>query len=258
MTVDEELVTYRSLGLVPVTDPSELEALSGRGLSVWFDPFLARFGRDALLCGGEVWVLRDGADTSTAVFVDRTEGVASVFGRDRRLVEQLVRERRGTAVYTEFDLGPPSEPFDIFVAPLGPGAPSHRFRHPIRIVPPDGMSEVIALMKEVYGRLDDRWFGLARGVGETCFRADVGDTLAGVAFASATGDRARLHSLTVRPGFRGLGVGTDLLFARLLWARQQGLREAFSEISENNRASRAVAAHAGMLPVGRIYLHPRR
>jgi len=53
-----------------------------------------------------------------------------------------------------------------------------------------------------------------------------------------------------------MGIGSDLLFARLLYARDAGACEAISEISERNAASRAVAERAGMRVAGTVFLYP--
>ena len=65
-----------------------------------------------------------------------------------------------------------------------------------------------------------------------------------------------MHSLAVRPMYRHLGLGTDLLFARLLWARAAGARSVLSEIADQNLPSRAVAEAGGMRRVGEIFFYP--
>jgi hypothetical protein len=59
----------------------------------------------------------------------------------------------------------------------------------------------------------------------------------------------------VNPQYRRIGIGEDLLYARLLWLKLKENRLAFSEISENNIASSAVARKANMLPCGHVYMY---
>ena len=75
---------------------------------------------------------------------------------------------------------------------------------------------------------------------------------------SRVGAQARLHSLTVRAPHRRLGIGTDLLAARLLWARRMGCERILSEIARDNMPSQLIALRAGMRRVGEIYFHRPR
>lgn len=189
------------------------------------------------------------------LLAEPSENVASIFARTRVAAEALRSGRGETAVFSELDLDGPREVFEIYSTPITTALGSHRFRHRVQIADTSEMPSVMALMKETYRGLRDRWFlGVRDGV-ETCFEVHLGGTLAGVAWASVVGEHGRLHSLTVRPGFRRLGIGTDLLFARLLWARTVGVREVISEIAESNLASRSIAERGGMRSVGRIYLY---
>jgi GNAT superfamily N-acetyltransferase len=224
-------------------------------LSRWFDPFLPHFIREALGCGGEARLVWRGATVVGLLLVDPTEKIASVFSRSPEVAETLRRTSGVDAVYSEHELLGPREGFDIFWTRLEGVGAAHRFRHSVRIAAEGELAPVRELLREVYGGSNDRWFrGVDPGV-ETCFVAELGGRIVGAAWASIVGRNARLHSLTVRPGFRRGGLGTDLLFARLLWAEQAGAREALSEISDLNRPSRVVAERAGMHPVGRIYLY---
>jgi len=63
----------------------------------------------------------------------------------------------------------------------------------------------------------------------------------------------RLHSLHVKPQFRRIGIGEDILFARLLWLRSKRARSAFSEISRDNPPSSRIAMKGRMMPSGTIF-----
>ncbi len=235
----------------------EFPLLDSFGLSDRFDPFLPKFAREALDSGGRVRAVRSPGGIAAVLLVDAEEHVASVFTRSPALAERLFGELPEAAVYSEHPLRAPREVFGIFGTSLEPPPPVHSFRHAVRSAAPPDAESVRELLREVYGTVNDRWLRHASFEAEPCFVVEVGDRIAGAAWVSVAGGLARFHSLTVRPGYRRLGVGADLLFARLLWAREAGLREAFSEISERNPVSRYLAESGGMLRVGEISLYSR-
>jgi GNAT superfamily N-acetyltransferase len=232
-----------------------IEAPDLRDLSLWFDPFLPTFARETLRSGGVVWRRPESNGAAAITFWDPTEATASVFSADRSLVGAVVTGRGTTSVFGEFDLEPVREEFDIFSVDLAEGRPAARYRHAVRLVLPAEVPEAARLMREVLGGADERWFTAPGGAADRCLAVELDGTLAGAGWVSVVGAHARLHSLAVRPRFRGLGVGGDLVRGRLDWAAAMGARRAISEISENNSASRAAARASGMRPVGRIYLY---
>lgn len=250
-------VPARSHRIEPVLSVEEADGLPALELSDRFDPFLPHFIRETLRGGGEASIVREGPRAVALWLSDPMERAASLFTRSGEVVEDLLASRPPTPFYCELDLPRRRERFDLYARDLDPTLGAHRFRHRIRVAQPDELSRVRDLTREAWGPVNDRWFSGFAARPEACFVAEVGSELVGVAWATALGIHGRLHSLSVRPGYRRLGIGTDLLFARLLWLERQGVRDALSEISEHNAASRAVAERAGMRPVGRIYLYSK-
>lgn len=239
----------------PILTSETVDRLPPLDLSDRFNPFLAHFMRETLRSGGDVRLVHDG-DVPAALFLaEPSERVASVFSRSVPVTEEVLVGRSEPTFYSELDLPRRRETFDVYSVSLGPALPSHRFRHRVRFATSSDLPPVRDLAKEVWGQLNDRWFsGFARSP-EACFLVEMGGVLAGMAWATSLGTHGRLHSLAVRPGYRRMGIGTDLLFARLLWLEQTGVQEAVSEISEHNQASRAVAERGGMRSTGRIFLY---
>ena len=245
-----------------VTTPVTLERigsdtrLRGASLSDWFDPFLPLFAREAVACGGQALVAVQHEAVVGLLLTDPAERTASVFARGPGVAARLAGSAEGFSIFTEADLGAPSEEYTVFTADLAT-EPAPTLRHPVRVVSRSGFDRVVALLEEMYGPPTARWARVAREEGETCLAVEAGGSLAGVAWVQVVGSQARLHTLSVRTGFRRTGIGSDLLTARLLWARQAGATRAVSEISEHNPASRAVAERAGMRPAGRVHLYAR-
>jgi RimJ/RimL family protein N-acetyltransferase len=243
---------------------AELEVASGARelaeppfLSRLFDPFLDRFARQAVAVGGRVVVARESGRAVGLLLTDPEERTASLFARSGAAAQVLWPEAVGLATYAEVDLPAPREEYAIYAGRPGAG-PAHRFRHPVHLLTDRDVERVAELLGEVYGSSPRRWLGIAPAQGEVGFLAEVDGRLAGVAWVLVVGGHARLHGLTVRPEFRRIGIGADLLAARLLFAAREGVGEAISEIAAANLPSRAVAEQAGMRPVGTIHLYSPR
>lgn len=245
----------QDLRLVPVDGRSAEAKLRGTDLSDRFHPFLSRFAAEAVASGGEAKVAEARGEVVGLLVSDLQERTASAFSRSAGVAEALRRSSSAAAVYAERDLAGPREVFQVYSVPLS-GEPPHRFRHRVRVVSPSELGRVAGLLREAYGSSPERWLAAAYEADERCLAVEVDGLLAGVGFVLVVGRQARLHTLTVRAGYRGTGVGTDLLVARLWFARSAGAREAFSEISERNAASRAVAERVGMRAVDRLFLYP--
>jgi GNAT superfamily N-acetyltransferase len=240
-----------------LTSEEALE-LRGADLSAWFNPFLSHFASEARRCGGEARFLREDGILRGMVVTDPVERVASVFTRSRSVAEPIIMGRGPLGMFSEFLTEPTADPFDVFCVPLGSGVLGHRFQHAVRPLSRSDLSSVEGLMREVYGEVNARWFEGLPSSTETGFLAEVDGRIAGVGWVSLVPGHARLHSLTVRAPYRRIGIGTDLLFARLLWAERAGAREAVSEISRRNPESQAIATRGGMRPQGPIYYYPPR
>jgi hypothetical protein len=52
-----------------------------------------------------------------------------------------------------------------------------------------------------------------------------------------------------------MGIGEDILYARLLWLKSNRARLAFSEISRSNHSSSKVAQKGHMRVSGQIFLY---
>lgn len=234
--------------------PVEHAELSRSDLSDWFNPFLTKFADEARRCGGEVVVTRtDGVVTGLQVS-DPVERIASVFSRSRAVVGEAYRTRGSYGLFAEQALSASAESLDVFATQTGP-APPHRFRHRVRAFERTDRRSVVDLMREVDGPVNELWFEGLPTADEAGFVVEMDDRLAGFGWASRAGSHVRLHSLTVRAPYRRLGIGTDLLFARLIWASRAGASQVLSEISRRNPASQTVALRGGMRPVGQMYFH---
>ena len=186
--------------------------------------------------------------------IEPVEHHASVFSRSSEVADRLIRAAGVDTAFAEVELARPREAVTIYATSLEE-APRVPMRHRPFVVARADRERVAELVREMYGTTAARWTEVAFSAGEACLAVDVGGLLAGVAWLTVVGPVARLHTLSVRPGFRRMGIGTDLASARLLLARHVGARRAISEIAETNAGSRAVAERVGMAPSGRMFLY---
>ncbi len=231
-----------------------LRTLAAADLSDALAPFLPHFVKETLRCGGAAHLVREGPRWIGLLLVDPLENVVSVFTRSAALVERTIHDPSGRSVYAEVDLDLPREVFAIYAAELA-REPTHRFRHPVELLGDEEDRSVRSLVEETHGQLRRPWALPPAGGAESRFGVRLGGELVGVAWLALAGRSARLHTLGVRAGYRRLGIGTDLLFGRMLWAWQAGARRVVSEISAGNVASRAVAEKGGLRQVGQGFFY---
>jgi GNAT superfamily N-acetyltransferase len=236
-----------------VTAPAEVDALSFGDLSDYFNPFIGHFMKEALRCEGDVQVSLSGSQVDGAFVYHEVDNEASIFTRERSVAETFFGLRDRVGVYSEFELGPRSEVYDIYAADHPAWNGAHRFRHSVRAAVASDRDAIVGLMNDVYGRVDERWLRSFPRADEACFVVDGADGIAGVAFAAVVNGHGRLHSLSVRARYRRMGVGTDLWYARMWWTRRAGAGSVLTEISEQNLPSRAIAEAGGMRRIGRIF-----
>ncbi|MCI4324091.1 MAG: GNAT family N-acetyltransferase [Thermoplasmata archaeon] len=239
--------------LTRVGSPGEFDSGASSSLSPLFGPFLAHFVSETLRCRGEVWAARDGPRIVGLLTYNDIERVASVFTRDPAVAELLAASRHGVSIFSDFPMEPRPEVYGIYAVDLRETAESHRFAHPIRPVRALDRPGLQRLMMEVYGRVDEAWLSSGTPRTEKGFLVEVAGSIAGAGWVSVVNGRGRLHSLSVRPRYRSVGIGTDLWHARSIWCRAQGVSEILTEISDLNLPSRRIAERGGMRWVGQLY-----
>jgi ribosomal protein S18 acetylase RimI-like enzyme len=230
-----------------------VQAVELPDLSDFFNPFLPSFMEATCRIGGEVVVARGPAGVEGCSLYHPAEQLVSLFTRSPAVAMSLLERRSRVDVFSEFPLGPGGEVFYVYQADLGAGAAGHRFAHSVREVRSEDRGALISLLRELYGRVDEAWFCPVPPPPEKGFVIEVDGRIAGAGWVSLVGRHARFHTLSVRPRYRRLGVGTDLWHARAQYARARGAREALMEVSENNIASQAIATAGGMRRVGQMF-----
>jgi GNAT superfamily N-acetyltransferase len=157
------------------------------------------------------------------------------------------------SIFAEIPAEHENEIYDIYTIDLENSPIVRDFSHEISIMDEDQIDDVGRFMVSTNPGINKKWVGVAYRNGEKCFMVRLGNEIAGVAWLSIANQIGRVHSLAVKPRFRRMGIGLDLLYARLLWLKSKHTRSAFSEISRDNIPSSKIATRGGMRVSGQVY-----
>jgi GNAT superfamily N-acetyltransferase len=102
------------------------------------------------------------------------------------------------------------------------------------------IGEIERFMVLAHPGMNRRWTRVALKNGDKCFTVRLDNEIAGLGWVSFVRGIGRIHSLFVKPQFRKLGIGEDILHARLLWLKSK-------------HASSRIASKAQMKPCGQVF-----
>ena len=220
----------------------------------FFQPYLEYWVKETLEIGGEAYVSETAAGNGPGLFLyDDYEKAGSVFTRSRDVFDHFYRLKPFKSIYAELQTEHPKEIYDIHTIDLENNSLDHKFSHTISIADREQSEEIQRLMLSTHPGTNPRWIDVALGNGDKCVTVRLGDEIAGLGWLSLVNGIGRLHSLFVKPRFRKIGVGLDILSARLLWLKSKHARMALSEISVTSLQSSKIAIKGGMKVSGQVY-----
>ena len=236
-----------------VRNASDVHSVFPKGLS-FFQPYLEYWIKETLEIGGEAYVCNATAGNCSGLFLyDVYEKAGSIFTRSKEVFDYFHALKPFKSIYAELETEHPKEIYDIHTIDLESNSLDHKFSHTVSVVDGGQIEKIRQFMLSTHPGTNPRWIDVALRNGDKCFTVRLGDEIAGVGWLSLVNEIGRLHSLFVRPRFRKIGVGLDILFARLLWLKSKHARIAFSEISVNSLQSSKIALKAGMKVSGQVY-----
>jgi GNAT superfamily N-acetyltransferase len=249
---------FTKISVTPLNMDSVMDTEFPDGIS-FFSSFLSYYAREVLEVGGEAFVSKDAENRINGLFIyDQFEKTGTVFTNSRAVFNLFYGFRQHRFLFSEVMTEFENEPFDIYSMNLANYIGDHRFRHEVEMAEENEIEEIERFMAMVNPGMNPGWVRVAIHNGDRCFISRLGDEIAGLGWLSKVNGVGRLHSLFVSPKFRGMGIGTDLLNARLFWLRASGTKWVFSEISQFNVPSARIAAKGGMKKTGVIYLYFRK
>jgi len=236
-----------------IRNASDIDFVFPNGFS-FFEPYLQYFVRETLGAGGQAYVSRTSEGTISGIFLyDDSEKTGTIYTRSKEAFHYFYELRPANFLFAELKTEHESEVYDIYTADLENLSVVHRFSHEISIAEEGDVDELGQFMASTHSGINRRWVNVALNEGERCFFVRLGKEIAGLGWLSIVNGIGRLHSLHVKPQFRRIGIGEDILFARLLWLRAKRARSAFSEISRDNSPSSRIARKGRMTPSGTIF-----
>jgi len=224
----------------------------------FFQPYLEYWIKETLEIGGEAYVSETAAGNDSGLFLyDDYEKSGSVFTRSREVFDYFDKLKPFKSIYAELHTEHPKEIYDIYTIDLENNSLDHTFSHAISVADRQQIEEIRQFMLSTHPGTNPRWIDVALRNGDKCVTVRLGDEIAGVGWLSLVDGIGRLHSFFVKPRFRKIGLGLDILFARLLWLKSKHARMAFSEISVNNLQSSRISVRGGMKVSGQVYQYFR-
>jgi ribosomal protein S18 acetylase RimI-like enzyme len=225
----------------------------------FFEPYLQYFTKEVLEIGGEAYVSKASDDKVSGIFIyDDFEKVGSVYTRSRSVFDYFYGMRPFDFLFAELSTELKSEIYDVYTVDLENHDIVHTFSHEISMTDDEQTSEIERFMILAYPRINTRWVKAILKNGDKCFVVRLGSEIAGLGWASFVNGIGRMHSLFVKPQFRRLGIGEDILYARLLWLKSKHARSAFSEISCHNTSSSRIALKAQMRVSGQVFRYSKK
>ena len=228
-----------------------------KGLS-FFDPHLQHYVDETIAIGGEAYISSTVDGEISGLFIyDDSERSGTIFTRSREVFDYFYELKPFETLFAEMKTEHKSETYDIYNMDLEKTSIDYRFSNEISMAEREQRDEIRQFMELTHPGTNKNWVNVSLDNGDQCFTVRLEDEIAGLGWASNTNGVGRLHSLYVKPQFRGLGMGRDIVFARLLWLRSKGAHSAFSEISRENTASTRIAVTAQMKVSGQVFQYTR-
>jgi ribosomal protein S18 acetylase RimI-like enzyme len=225
----------------------------------FFEPYLQYFIREVLEIGGEAYVSKTSEDNVSGIFIyDDFEKVGTVYTRSREVFDYFYGLKPFNFLFAELRTEVESEIYDIYTIELENHDIIHRFSHEISMADEGQIGEIERFMVLAHPGMNRRWIRVALKNGDKCFVVRLGSEVAGLGWVSFVKNVGRIHSLFVKPQFRRLGIGEDILYARLLWLKSKHARSAFSEISRHNSSSARIESKAQMKVCGQVFQYFRK
>jgi len=220
----------------------------------FFEPYLQYFIREVLEIGGEAYVSKTSEDNVSGIFIyDDFEKAGTVYTRSREVFDYFYGLKPFNFLFAELRTEVESEIYDIYTIELENHDIIHRFSQEISMADEGQIGEIERFMVLAHPGMNRRWIRVALKNGDKCFVVRLGSEVAGLGWVSFVKNIGRIHSLFVKPQFRRLGIGEDILYARLLWLKSKHARSAFSEISRYNSSSVRIASKAQMKVCGQVF-----
>jgi len=236
-----------------ISNTSDSDIVIPVGFS-FFEPYLQYHIREILEIGGEAYVSRTSEGTISGIFTyDDFEKGGTIYTRSREVFDYFYGLKRFDFLFAEMKTELENEIYDIYTVDIESLDIVHRFSYEISMADKGNVSEIEQFMSSSHPGINKSWVKVALRNGDRCFIVRLSSEIAGLGWVSLVNGIGRLHSLYVKPQFRRIGIGEDILNARLLWLKSKRAHTAFTEISRYNIPSSNNVMKAQMKASGEVF-----
>ncbi len=222
--------------------------------SPFFGPFLPIFAERSFAEGDPVVLALDERKIVGLALMDRESGMGSLFANDDKVAKVLLKRVRMADFFADATIPGrvlQAKEVDRFtILQLRNPQPMDYDGEVVRPMNPGDLPAVVSITENVYRGRAAKFIESSFKAGDLGFVAVSAGRIMGFGFATVVGTVARLHTLTVSPGDRARGIGTQIMNARLSTLAALGVDRVIVEISKQNAASLHVARKAGFVPIG--------
>jgi ribosomal protein S18 acetylase RimI-like enzyme len=220
----------------------------------FFESYLEYHTKEILEIGGEAFVTRTPDGVTSGLFIyDGYEKSGTVYTKSKEIFDYFYELKPFNWLFSEMKTEKENEIYDIYTVDLKNLALAHRFSYEISVAEKGQIGDIEQFMASTHPGINKRWVSVALKNGDKCFIVRLSNEIAGLGWVSLVNGVGRLHSLYVKPQFRRIGIGEDILNARLLWLKSKQARSAFCEISRDNVASSGNVMKAHMKMSGQVF-----
>ena len=222
----------------------------------YFQEFLGKYVRQCFNAGGTVYYSLNRRNEITGILImNEEEGEGAIFVNETESLSVLASRAGNIAMFSEINLPIRGDKYLIMESDLSETSNLTSFGNSVEILKKSELSNLMDCINAIYPRTRVNSIKTSLDDGDICFVVRAGESIVGFAFVSISGNIGRLPLFGVLPEFRGLGIGSDLVRARILFLRQIGLKKVFSEIKESNSESMRISQKFGFRKAGVIWLY---
>lgn len=241
-----------------ISNISNVDFVVATGFS-FFEPYLKYNIKEILEIGGEAYVSNtpDGVVSGVFIYDDYEKG-GTIYTRSREVFDYFYQLKPFNSLFSEMQTELENEIYDIYTLNLENLVVVPKFSYEISVAQGSQIDEIEKFMASTHPRINKKWVNVALKNEDRCFFVRLNNEIVGAGWLSLVNDFGRLHTLYVRPQFRRLGIGEDILNARLIWLKSKHARLVFTEISRYNVASARNVLKAGMRVSGQVFQYFRK
>ena len=241
------------LKLEELNDVISIPAFSSTDISI-FQKFLGKYASQCINANGSVYLSVKPDGTVTGMMTgDPLEGEGAIFTRDMESFSLLLPNAGEMAIFSELKLSIKGERYLVMNADVRLQGEVRSSGNSIEVASLDNLEDLMKCINSIFPRTRKTWVYNALVSGDECFMVRVGDEVVGFGFVSISHDQGRLSLIGVLPAYRGNGIATDIMRARMIFLRTLGIKTVFSEISEHNIPSLKLAKKFGFRESGELW-----